>query len=83
MDATLLLHSHNDTARWLLMGWTLYSWVQVRDWFVRHYPASDLDRVLLSVEHDRLIAAADHLVRARALMRGDDLATGLAALIPA
>jgi hypothetical protein len=64
-------------------GWTLYSWVQVRDWFVRHYPSSDLDRVLLTVEHDRLIAAADHLVRARALMRGDDLATGLAALIPA
>jgi len=64
-------------------GWTLYSWAQVRPWFARHAPASALDRELLTVEHDRLIAAADHLVRARALIRGDDLADGLAALISA
>lgn len=64
-------------------GWNLYSWAQVRQWFARHYPSSELDSELLTVEHDRLIAAADHLVRARALMLGDDLAAGLAALVPA
>lgn len=62
-------------------GWALYSWAQVRPWFARHYPAGVLDHELLTFEHDRLIAAADHLVRARALMRGDDLAGGLAALV--
>lgn len=64
-------------------GWTLYSWAQVRPWFVHHAPGSPLDQELLTVEHDRLIAAADHLVRARALMRGDHLAEGLAALVSA
>jgi len=64
-------------------AWTLYSWSQVRPWFARHYPASGLDQETETFEHDRLIAAADHLVRARALMRGDDLAAGLAALIAA
>jgi hypothetical protein len=62
-------------------GWTLYSWAQVRPWFTQHAPASPIDQALLTAEHDRLIAAADHLVRARALMRGDRLADGLAALI--
>jgi len=61
-------------------GWTLYSWAQVRPWFVRHALDSPVDRELLTAEHDRLIAAADHLVRARALMRGDQLAELLAAL---
>ena len=64
-------------------GWTLYSWAQVRPWFVNHAPDSLVDDELLKVEHDRLIAAADHLVRARALMRGDHLADGLAALLSA
>ncbi len=64
-------------------GWTLYSWAQVRPWFARHYPSSVQDRELLTLEHDRLIAAADHLVRARALMRGDNLAVGLASLVAA
>jgi hypothetical protein len=71
-------------------GWTLYSWAQVRPWFAHHIPAYPVDQELLTAEqelliaeHDRLIAAADHLVRARALMRGDRLADGLAALISA
>jgi len=49
----------------------------------RHYPRADTDRELLNTAHDRIIAAADHLVSARALMAGNDLAAGLAALIPA
>lgn len=64
-------------------GWTLYSWAQVRPWFVNHAPDSLVDDELVKVEHDRIIAAADHLVRARALMRGDHLAVGLAALLSA
>jgi len=62
-------------------GWTLYSWAQVQPWFAHHAPASALDRDAVAVEHDRLIAAADHLVRARALMRGDDRADVLVALV--
>lgn len=49
----------------------------------RHYPSADLDRELLTLEYDRLIAAADHLVRARALLAGADLADDLAALVAA
>lgn len=64
-------------------GWTLYSWAQVRQWMACHYPSADRDRELLPLEHDRLIAAADHLIRARALMRGGDLAADLAALLAA
>ena len=63
-------------------GRTLCSWAQGRPWFARHYPASELDEKSLTTERARLIAAADHLVRARALMRGDDLALGLGALLP-
>jgi len=56
-------------------GWALYSWTQVSEWLTRHYPSTVQDRELLtlSLEHDCIIAAADHLVRARALMRGNDL----------
>lgn len=45
-------------------------------WFTRRYLRADTER-------DRIIAAADHLVHARALTAGDDLATGLAFLVPA
>jgi len=44
-------------------GWTLYSWAQGQPWFALHDPASPVDQVLPTLEHDRLIAAADHLVR--------------------
>lgn len=64
-------------------GWTLYSWTQVSEWLTRHYPSTVQDREPLTLEHDRIIAAADHLVRARALMRGNDLAGDLAALLVA
>lgn len=64
-------------------GWTLYSWAQVGPWFGHHAPGAPLDQEPLTLEHERLIAAADHLVRARALMRGDHLADGLAALVSA
>ncbi len=64
-------------------GWTLYSWTQVSEWLMRHYPSPVRGRELLTLEHDRIIAAADHLVRARALMRGNDLAADLAALLAA
>jgi len=49
----------------------------------RHYPSTVQDSEMLTLEHDRLIAAADHLVRARALIRGDDLMADLARLLPA
>jgi hypothetical protein len=62
-------------------GWTLYSWAQVRPWFARHYPTRMQDRDELTFEHDRVIAAADHLVRARAILRGDDTVTQLAKLL--
>lgn len=45
-------------------GWVLYSWAQVSAWF------TDVLGTACSVtEYDRLIAAADHLVRARAMLR--------------
>lgn len=63
-------------------GWALYSWSAVGPWFARHYPSVELDRQRLSTEYDRVIAAADHLVRARALLRDDqDLAAALAKLV--
>jgi hypothetical protein len=62
-------------------GWALYSWVQVRTWFARQVRASTLEPEPRAVERDRLIAAADHLVRARALMRGHDWADRLAGVI--
>ena len=60
--------------------WAIYSWAEVRAWFARCLPSS-LHSGHDVVEYDRLIAAADHLIRARALMRGDAHATGLAALV--
>jgi hypothetical protein len=62
--------------------WTFYSWVEVRTWFARHVPGS-LHDTTDAIEYDRLIAAADHLIRARALMQGDAQARGLAALVAA
>jgi len=64
-------------------GWSLYSWAQVGPWFARHYPGADADQELLNTEQDRIIAAADHLVRARALLAGVDLAAGPRDLIAA
>jgi len=44
--------------------------------FTRRYLRADTER-------DRIIAATDHPLHARALTAGDALATGLALLIPA
>lgn len=57
-------------------GWSLYSWAQVSAWFARHYGLTDP-----AEEYDREIAAADHLVRARAILAGDKAGATLAALI--
>ncbi|MFT4298345.1 MAG: hypothetical protein QM597_01715 [Aeromicrobium sp.] len=44
-------------------GWSLYSWTVVADWFTKHFGDD-----LATGEHARIAAAADHLLRARALM---------------
>lgn len=59
-------------------GWTFYSWAQVAAWFTRHFPGTGHEQ---STEYDRVIAAADHLVRARAILAGDDAGARLAQLI--
>lgn len=57
-------------------GWSLYSWSQASAWFARHYGHDDP-----TGDYDREIAAADHLVRARAILGGDEAGATLAALI--
>jgi hypothetical protein len=49
-------------------GWALYSWAQVAAWFEATFGA---DAPALPSHYDRVIAAADHLVRARALLPGE------------
>lgn len=44
-------------------GFSLYSWTSVSDWFDTHYQLG-----ATASEHARTIAAADHLLRARALL---------------
>lgn len=59
-------------------GWSLYSWAQVADW-LRNAGIVEAD-----VSHyDRQIAIADHLVRARAMMRADADTADLARLVGA
>ena len=54
-------------------GWSLYSWSQVVDWFDQF--SGPVDTVGARA-YDREIAAADHLVRARAMLPdGDEGAT--------
>jgi hypothetical protein len=62
-------------------SWVLYSWAQVGPWFARHYPGTEIDREYLNTEYDRVIAAADHLLRARAILAGDDARAQLARLV--
>ncbi len=47
-------------------GYSLYSWIEVADWFARHY-----DRIDTTTEYDRTVAAADHILRARRLLGGN------------
>ncbi|MBA2322629.1 MAG: hypothetical protein H0V92_00930 [Pseudonocardiales bacterium] len=48
-------------------GWSLYSWAQVAEWF-----ANNGGPKLEVSAYDRTIAAADHLVRARALVGAEE-----------
>ncbi len=47
-------------------GYALYSWTEVARWFAEHYGIPDT-----TTYYDRIIAAADHLVRARRLLGGE------------
>lgn len=47
-------------------GYALYSWTEVARWFAEHYGIPDT-----TTYYDRIVAAADHLVRARRLMGGE------------
>lgn len=58
-----------------------YSWTAVRAWFARYDPDAVGRPDEEALEYDRTIAAADHVVRARALMGGH--ANDLVALLPA
>ena len=62
-------------------GWSFYSWVQVRPWLDRH--AVDVLVDPAPTDYDTLVAAADHLLRARALLRGDEHAASLAVIVAA
>ncbi|GAA5063947.1 hypothetical protein [Nocardia callitridis] len=44
-------------------GYALFSWTEVARWFAQHYGMPDP-----TTEYDRMIAAADHLVRAKRLL---------------
>lgn len=58
-------------------GWSLYSWAQVSRWFAQHYGTDE------GSTYDREIAAADHLVRARRMLAGDEHRAELAKLLSA
>lgn len=46
--------------------WALYSWAEVSAWFAIHYGTASAG------VYDRILAAADHLIRARRIMAGDE-----------
>lgn len=58
-----------------------YSWANVRAWFAAYDPDAVGAPGAADLEYDRVIAAAAHVVRARALMHRH--AQGLSALLPA
>lgn len=58
-----------------------YSWAEVRAWFAAYDPAAVGAPDAAALSYDRTIGAADHLVRARALLGGHG--GGLAALVAA
>lgn len=47
--------------------WALYSWAEVSAWFAIHYNGTASAGV-----YDRTLVAADHLIRARRIMAGDE-----------
>jgi hypothetical protein len=58
-------------------GWSLYSSAQVSRWFAEHYGTE------AGSTYDREIAAADHLVRARRMLAGNENRAELAKLLSA
>lgn len=58
-----------------------YSWVAVKEWFARYAPETVGSPGPGELTYDRIIAAADHLVQARMLLRGH--AEDLRHLLPA
>lgn len=46
--------------------WALYSWAEVSAWFAIHYGTASAG------VYDRTLVAADHLIRARRIMAGDE-----------
>lgn len=56
-------------------GWSLYSWAVVSAWFAENYAQKDDVS-----EYSRVIAAANHIIRARVILHGHTLG-GLAALV--
>lgn len=46
--------------------WALYSWAEVSAWFALHYGTASAS------VYDRTLAAADHLIRARRIMAGEE-----------
>lgn len=56
-------------------GWALYSWSKVSEWFHANYGVE-----LRSTEHERVLAATDHLLRARELVGMDELSVLVSAV---
>jgi hypothetical protein len=59
--------------------WALYSWAETSAWFEAHFPAT----ALACSEFDREIAAADHLLRARRMLAGNEQLAAMARLLVA
>lgn len=57
--------------------WALYSWAEVSAWFAMHYGTE------ASGAFDRVLAAADHLIRARRILAGDEHRDELVKLVAA
>lgn len=57
--------------------WALYSWTAVAAWFHEHYGTPAV------THHDREIAAADHLIRARRILANNEHRTEMAQLLDA
>ena len=57
--------------------WALYSWTEVADWFATHYGTPG------PTDWDREVTAADHVIRARHILAGDELRAEMAQLMSA
>jgi hypothetical protein len=55
--------------------WALYSWAMVSAWFAEHYGGEAVSAF------DREVAAADHLLRARRMLAGDEQRSSFARLV--